>query len=721
MQDSFALLCIVGLRQLPHIPQPAAMLSHECAAHPPQQHTFAANPLNALRCSARLACWAATQARGIYADNQLGLRESSMRFIARHSPQLLALVCLGCWLIGASHAQSISPRGTTLHIVGHERGAPIAPFTDILEDPTASLTLNDIRGKAHAWQPGPGDALVFGFSKSVWWVRWNVANDTGQSVQQIIDLGNPRQDHVHWFVLRDGGQRITETIDGDRLPHASRAVPTHNFALPVTLAPYERVELYVRLQSHDGLFEAMPLRMFGAQEFFKAAETEDLVFTIFHGGLLALALYNLLIFIATRKCAFGLYVLYISSFLFWSFTFRGYSFQYFWPNSPAFNNDILTVGAALTFGTIGLFAIVYLRMRELVPRWLLQLNIALVAMNMLVIVPALMGHYALGAGLGHIAGISMAVTTIATAIWLLLQGSRQAKFFVIAFAIVSIGASSYILQIIAVLPTNWFTSWGVQIGSALEALLLALGLADSMNTLKAQKIEAERRAREAQEALNAQLAQQVNQRTEELASANRRLHELAITDELTGAFNRRHFTAFCGATLTHRQDREPLAFCIFDLDYFKNYNERHGHQAGDDALRAIAQAIKAQLQNSSDVLFRVGGEEFGVLFNAPTPEAATQFVEKLRSIVRNLNIAHERNPAGMLTASFGAGWWSGGTLDRLTPDRVYAAADNMLYEAKEAGRDCLRLEAFFSTGAQRTSNSDAAPGNPANVRGLSSS
>lgn len=105
----------------------------------------------------------------------------------------------------------------------------------------------------------------------------------------------------------------------------------------------------------------------------------------------------------------------------------------------------------------------------------------------------------------------------------------------------------------------------------------------------------------------------------------------------------------------------------------------------------------------------MGGEEFGVLFNAKTPEAAEQFVNKLRSTIRNLHITHERNPAGVLTVSFGVGWWSGGTLDRLTPDRVYAAADNMLYEAKEAGRDCLRLEAFFSTGAQRSSNPDTVP------------
>jgi diguanylate cyclase (GGDEF)-like protein len=611
--------------------------------------------------------------------------------------RVVALVALLC----AAGANAFVP-AATVRLDGNERGALVTPSAQVLEDRSATLTFGQVR-VAEGWQAGPRDALVFGFSNSVWWVRWRAVNDSDRTITAMFDLGSPRQDYVQWRVVRPGGG-VEESYSGDRLPFAQRQARTRNFALPVRLAPHESVELYLRLQSYDGLFEAMPLKVFGFDQFTTSTTTENQVLTLFHGGLLALALYNLLLFFATRERNFGLYVAYLASFLLWSYTFRGYSFQYLWPGFPGFNNDILTVFAACIFGTIGVFASAYLRLRELAPRWLFNTNRTLAAINFLVIVPALLGYYAVGAGIGLVAGGLMAMVTLGTGIWLLMRGLRQAKFFVAAFALVGIGAASYILQIVAVLPTNWFTSWGMQLGSALEVLLLALGLADSMNTLKADKIAAERKAREVQEALNAQLAQQVTERTEALELSNRRLHELAITDEQTGAFNRRHFTAFCQAALAHREGDEPMAFCMFDLDHFKRFNERYGKPAGDAALRDIAQAVKSELRRASDVLFRLGGEEFGVLYTASSPDAAKQFVECLRAAIRRVQVVDENNPTGNLTATFGAGWWDNAVTHRLTPDQMYAVADNMLYEAKEAGRDRLSLEAFFGTGAHAAAN-----------------
>jgi diguanylate cyclase (GGDEF)-like protein len=634
----------------------------------------------------------------------------------------------------AAAADGVSRGMLPLH--GAERGALVTPYAELLEDLTARLDLPSVRAVRDRWRPGPRDALAFGFSQSAWWVRWRMRNDNDRAVQFTIDLGNPRQDFVEWYVLRNDSAdasnlRIERFSGGDRLPFHARELPTRNFALPLSLAAREQVDIYIRLQSYDGLFEAMPIRVFANDTFQAEAAKEDLLLSLFHGGLLALALYNLLLFVATRRRAFGIYVLYVASFLFWSFTFRGFSFAYLWPDQPAFNNDILTVGAAWTFAAIGLFAVAYLRLHETAPRWLLRTNVTLIVLNFSVAGPALMGYYALGAGIGHVTGVAMAVATLGTALWLAVRRpatvgsagqalatpdaialiSRQAKFFVVAFTAVGVGACAYILQIVAILPTNWFTTWAVQIGSAIEVLLLALGLADSINILKARALAAEQRARAAQEALNAQLALQIHQRTEELALANRKLHELAITDEQTGAFNRRHFTAFCAATLNHRTERKPLALCMFDIDFLKSFNERAGHEAGDEVVRKIAQAINAEVRRHGDALFRLGGEEFGVLYAAPTARAALDYAERLRAIVCELRIPHERNPTGHVTASFGVGWWNVERLERLSPDRMYATVDNMLYEAKESGRNCVRLEDGTAAiaGAEDSATSSAMP------------
>jgi len=277
----------------------------------------------------------------------------------------------------------------------------------------------------------------------------------------------------------------------------------------------------------------------------------------------------------------------------WNFTVNGFSFQYLWPDSPVFNNHFLTFCSAYAFGLFGLFTIEYLKLRLNAPLLLVRVIQILAGLNFAVIIPAMFDYYAISVAYGQIVGVVMIVITLGPGIWLLIKGQRQARFFMTAFTMLWIGVTAYILKIIGWAPTNVFMTWGLQFGSSFEALILALGLADSMNILRQEKLEAERRAREAQETLAIGLEPQVQQRTQELALPNERLQELAITDDLTGAYNRRHFNTICSAAFHQRQLNEPLAFCMFDIDHFKRYNDQYGHGAGDDALQRVTQPSRS--------------------------------------------------------------------------------------------------------------------------------
>ena len=193
-------------------------------------------------------------------------------------------------------------------------------------------------------------------------------------------------------------------------------------------------------------------------------------------------------------------------------------------------------------------------------------------------------------------------------------------------------------------------------------------------------------------ALNARL----NQRTVELEAANRQLEALSVTDPLTGLYNRRHFNDVIQRTFNraHESEGSMLAFSIFDIDHFKKYNDEYGHPQGDVVLRRISEMLRQTMRRASDFAFRLGGEEFCVIFSARDFGMAQQTVESLRKKIEALAIPHSGNPGNVVTASFGL------TCVRIDSgmdqNEVYVLTDNALYEAKAAGRNrvvCSRVPA----------------------------
>lgn len=136
-----------------------------------------------------------------------------------------------------------------------------------------------------------------------------------------------------------------------------------------------------------------------------------------------------------------------------------------------------------------------------------------------------------------------------------------------------------------------------------------------------------------------------------------------------------------------------MAFCLFDVDNFKAYNDSYGHLAGDEALRQIARVVMSQLRHGQDLLFRLGGDEFCVLLYLDSAASAFDIVDRVRRSVRDLALPDPRSrDGGVLTISFGVVWRDGQHVSTATPWQLYLDADRVLYEAKRSGRDQIKLE-----------------------------
>jgi diguanylate cyclase (GGDEF)-like protein/PAS domain S-box-containing protein len=169
---------------------------------------------------------------------------------------------------------------------------------------------------------------------------------------------------------------------------------------------------------------------------------------------------------------------------------------------------------------------------------------------------------------------------------------------------------------------------------------------------------------------------------DELKELNARLAELATTDGLTDLANRRTFDA---AIRREFSNRECISVVMLDIDNFKEFNDRLGHQAGDECLKRVANVIADATQNTSALSARYGGEEFAIILPDVSEQGALKVAEAIRLTIRSLAIANPAASRGFLSISLGIASRAPDTTDET---RLVGAADLALYEAKRLGRNC---------------------------------
>ena len=181
--------------------------------------------------------------------------------------------------------------------------------------------------------------------------------------------------------------------------------------------------------------------------------------------------------------------------------------------------------------------------------------------------------------------------------------------------------------------------------------------------------------------------------------------ELVARDGLTGLKNRGAFDDYFPRMWQQAlRDRRSLALLLIDVDHFKPYNDRYGHQAGDQTLRRVAQVVQAFARRPLDIAARYGGEEFVVGLFDLSAENIREMADQLRKAIHDLNITHEDSAtAPFVTASIGVAI----VAPRMgrSPDGAVQVADEALYSAKRSGRNCISVvdcdQLMFSTGTFR--------------------
>ena len=559
----------------------------------------------------------------------------------------------------------------------NDASAPLDLYdtVDFLLDPQASLTLDQVRAtdapftSAHARRD-----LSFGYVPGVVWLRLNLQSNAQRVLHWRLELSYASLDEVRLYDV--GAEGVRESRSGDTVPYAERAIGHRYPVFEVVLQPGEQRTLYLRADSRGSM--TLSGGLMSEHDFEQHSQNGYLVHAIYCGVLIALGLYNLLLFLALRERPFLNYVLFMVAFALAVLSLNGLGAQYLWPQAAPWTNRMLPVSLTMAALLSTVFARSFLDTGKWLPRWDRVLQVLCFATGLAVIATLLLPVQRALQTMS-ITGLSVTLMLLLTSFVCVGYRVPGARLFALAWMMLLSGAVALALRNFALIPSNFMTLYAMQIGSGLEMILLSFALAARFN--------AHKRQREAALQLSERtLERRVAERTEALEQANRRLSQLALQDPLTGLANRNALQQHLDQALSRSQrGNELLAVMLIDLDGFKPINDQHGHAFGDLVLAEVAQRLRHYLREM-DLPARLGGDEFvAICERLQSAEDAHQLAKRLLEGLDTPICIEGRTVR--VGASIGIALSHG----RDEATSLIRRADAAMYQAKAEGRNRVRM------------------------------
>ncbi len=597
----------------------------------------------------------------------------------------------------------MSSTGWALEAVNIQEGfrhIALGPHLEYLKDPERSFGLADVRAQGAAFLPNDEEVLNPGYTRAGYWVRFRLRNTASEPQSVFLKYRTRFADHLRLYSPDENG--TYSVIQSGRLTAPSeRPLPSREFLFPIELAPTSEQTFYFYADSADTL--TIPLYLFDA-EGISASDLTDQSWLMFYQGLIfAMAIFSVFLLNTLRSRVYFYYILTISLHhgLFFAL-FGGLGYTYFGLENPWWSREALSVLLSVTMALMIQFSRALLNTPHQSPR----LDKALVTLMLLALFTAVLSlfvDYYISIRIANPIA-SLTATTLWISGWISLRkGNPAARYFLLAWTFIIIGGLAYSLKSWGFASSNLFTEHGWQVGSGIEALLLSMAIATRIQVEVRHREQSQLEVRaaqvhalEIQRRSNEALEQRVQQRTEELETANRQLQTMSITDGLTGLHNRRYFQQKLETESNRaRREKQMLAVIMLDIDHFKQFNDSYGHRVGDACLRQVSQTLESEIKRTTDCLARYGGEEFIILLPHADASGAEQVGQRMRESIEALHclVEGQRVP---ITVSVGVA--IGFPSAEADAERLVQIADEALYQSKRDGRNRLTLVDLSESG-----------------------
>ena len=554
---------------------------------------------------------------------------------------------------------------------------------EYLEDPKGELSLEDVLSINYqsVFQTSQEATPAFGFTRSVYWFRILLENVDNPVGKWLFEVQYPLLDQIE-FYLFDAGQLISHQTSGDQIPFEQRPQNHRTFLFETEIPTAQSREIYLRVESSGSM--QVPIALWSERTFYQADHNRQILFGLYYGIILAMLVYNLMLFANLRDPIYLYYVGYIGCFSLFQASLNGLAYEHLWPSAPAWAQ----LAIPFFIATASLMAIQFTRLLLQLARYLPKADIwfkGFMVFLVLFSIGCFWVDYRLVVKLATASGL---ITSIALNVvgWISWRAKvKFATYYVLSWTAFLLGASIYALKSYALLPENFISEYAIQIGSAMEVLLLSFALAYRVKLLEEEnkRIQIEANMRLEQRVI--ERTNELNNTLEELSQVNAKLEMLSQIDGLTGVYNRSYLAIhYPRLWKLAQRSEQAISVLMIDIDHFKQINDNYGHLCGDEVLKKVVATIADNLRRSTDLLARYGGEEFIVILPHTDAAGAMLVAERVRAGVAGMRVNWE---ASTIEPRVSIGLASLAPTLRDQALTLIEHADQALYQAKRAGRD----------------------------------
>lgn len=476
------------------------------------------------------------------------------------------------------------------------------------------------------------------------WLHFQIVNQQQHDILKRLSIETSWLDDVELYFV-ENKQLIKSYHAGDALPFGQRPINNRFFQFDYT---YKSgiTDLYMRVATPDPM--VIPVYFSNPDQFYERQNNQAYFYGWVYGVVFALAGFNLMLFFSLKSRRYLYFSLYLTSFILMNMAYTGHAYQWLWPDAPTWQewaNHLLI----FIFPVLGLaFATEFLKTPRDFPRLHQLVFYGSSFFALMVLLGFLLQHQAFTLIVVFLFIFIFSIMMVYLGLRSYANGNKSAKYFMIASITHVTALSITMFTTSAIIPYSNVGYHAIEIGMVLDAILLAMALADQFRINQEQKFRAER---------------------------------LAKLDPLTGINNRRAFYDMVEPVWKPSIENENgIAVILLDIDKFKSINDEYGHGAGDAVLTNVAQAINHCVRDS-DIMARWGGEEFIILLPNTSMQVAVLIAQRVCQ-----SITDNETKVNAATIKVAASIGVAHTNEKIrTLELLVETADQYLYQAKRAG------------------------------------